>query len=193
MIGVRAGEAGRHDPAMRKAELRELLALGAKGLVRPLVSERVPLERFADAMRMLAERRAIGRVALVIGSEWADLRRKLIARTLGGEVNCCASAAHRRRQPRMGRGDIAASHRRNFSSSRSRSNARSSKRSSKSLSLRAPAPTPPGQRASASFTACRVSAMPSCLTSQCTVASSSIPSADFKPSISSAALSKIRR
>jgi NADPH:quinone reductase len=67
VIGVRAGEAGRHDPAMRKAELEELLALGAKGLVRPLVSERVPLERFADAMRMLAERRAIGRVALGVG------------------------------------------------------------------------------------------------------------------------------
>jgi NADPH:quinone reductase len=68
VIGVRAGEAGRHDPAMRKAELEELLALGGKGLVRPLVSERVPLERFGDAMRMLAERRAIGRVVLVAGS-----------------------------------------------------------------------------------------------------------------------------
>ena len=68
VIGIRAGEAGRHDPAMRKAELEELLALGEKGLVRPLVSERLPLEEFADAMRMLVERRAIGRVALVIGS-----------------------------------------------------------------------------------------------------------------------------
>ena len=67
VIGVRAGEAGRHDPAMRKAELEELLALGSKGLVRPLVSERVPLERFAEAMQMLAERRAVGRVALVVG------------------------------------------------------------------------------------------------------------------------------
>lgn len=67
VIGVRAGEAGRHDPAMRKAELEELLALGGKGLVRPFVSERLPLERFAGAMRMLADRRAIGRVALVVG------------------------------------------------------------------------------------------------------------------------------
>jgi NADPH:quinone reductase len=66
VIGVRAGEAGRHDSAMRKAELEELLALGGKGLVRPLVSERVPLERFADAMRMLAERRAVGRVVLTM-------------------------------------------------------------------------------------------------------------------------------
>ena len=68
VMGVRAGEAGRHDPAMRKAEMEELLALGGRGLVRPFVSARVPLERFSDAMRMLAERRAIGRVALVIGS-----------------------------------------------------------------------------------------------------------------------------
>jgi NADPH:quinone reductase len=67
VIGVRAGEAGRHDPAMRKAELEELLALGGKGLVRPLVSARMPLERFADTMRMLADRRAIGRVGLIIG------------------------------------------------------------------------------------------------------------------------------
>jgi NADPH:quinone reductase len=66
VIGVRAGEAGRHDPVMRKAELEQLLALGAKGLARPFVSERVPLERFADAMRMLAERRAVGRVALTM-------------------------------------------------------------------------------------------------------------------------------
>ena len=68
VIGVRAGEAGRHDTAMRKAELEDLLAFGAKGLARPLVSERVPLERFADAMRLLAGRRAIGRVALTIAA-----------------------------------------------------------------------------------------------------------------------------
>ena len=68
VIGVRAGEAGRHDAAMRKVELEELLTLGANGLVRPFVSERVPLERFAGAMQMLAERRAVGRVALVVGA-----------------------------------------------------------------------------------------------------------------------------
>ena len=67
VIGVRAGEAGRHDPAMRKAELQELLALGAKGLVRPFVSERLPLESFAEAMSRLEDRQAIGRVALVMG------------------------------------------------------------------------------------------------------------------------------
>jgi NADPH:quinone reductase len=64
VIGIRAGEAGRHDPAMRKGELEALLALGAKGLVQPLVSERVPLEQYADAIHLLADRQAVGRIAL---------------------------------------------------------------------------------------------------------------------------------
>jgi NADPH:quinone reductase len=68
VIGVRAGEAGRHDPTMRKAELDELLALGARGVVKPFVSECLPLAGYAEAMRRLGSRQAIGRVALVIGS-----------------------------------------------------------------------------------------------------------------------------
>jgi NADPH2:quinone reductase len=68
VIGVRAGEAGRHDPAMRKCELARLHGLAEQGLVRPLVSARFPLEGFAGAMRALADRKAIGRVALEIGS-----------------------------------------------------------------------------------------------------------------------------
>ena len=66
VIGVRAGEAGRHDPAMRKAELEELLALGARDLCGPFVSERVPLENCAEAIRLLENRQAIGRIALTI-------------------------------------------------------------------------------------------------------------------------------
>lgn len=64
VIGVRAGEAGRQDPAMRKRELEALLALAASGKLRPHVSMRFPLENFAAAMRMLQDRQAIGRVAL---------------------------------------------------------------------------------------------------------------------------------
>ena len=44
VIGVRAGEAGRRNPAMRARELDALLALAAQGLVRPFVSARFPLE-----------------------------------------------------------------------------------------------------------------------------------------------------
>jgi NADPH2:quinone reductase len=64
VMGVRAGEAGRHDSAMRKTELEELLRLADEGLVRPFVSERLPLSEYAIAMRRLRERQAIGRIAL---------------------------------------------------------------------------------------------------------------------------------
>lgn len=64
VIGVRAGEAGRQDPAQRRCELDAVLALAAQGLVRPLVSARFPLPEWAAAMRLLKLRKAIGRVAL---------------------------------------------------------------------------------------------------------------------------------
>jgi NADPH2:quinone reductase len=69
VIGVRAGEAGRQDPAMRAREFRELLELAQRGLARPHVSARFPLEGFEEAMRLLLERRAIGRIALETGSD----------------------------------------------------------------------------------------------------------------------------
>jgi NADPH2:quinone reductase len=69
VIGVRAGEAGRQDPAMRERELAAVLALAAQGLVRPHVGARFPLSRWAEAMRLLQERRAIGRVALEMDAE----------------------------------------------------------------------------------------------------------------------------
>jgi len=66
VLGVRAGEAGRQDKALRQREYAALASLARTGQARPLVSASFPLARFADAMRLLAERRAIGRVALTI-------------------------------------------------------------------------------------------------------------------------------
>jgi NADPH2:quinone reductase len=66
VLGVRAGEAGRQNPAMRQGELDELLALAAKGAARPFVSRLFPLHDYAGAMSLLQERRAIGRIALVM-------------------------------------------------------------------------------------------------------------------------------
>ena len=65
VMGVRAGESGRHDPALRQAALDAVLAYAAAGHLRPHISHRLPLARFAEAMRLLMERRAIGRVALL--------------------------------------------------------------------------------------------------------------------------------
>jgi NADPH2:quinone reductase len=67
VLGVRAGEAARRNPALGEVRLRALLDWAEKGKIRPNVSHRLPLEDFAKAMRLLIERKAIGRVALVMG------------------------------------------------------------------------------------------------------------------------------
>jgi NADPH2:quinone reductase len=66
VLGVRAGEAVRRNPALGEARLKTLVEWAEQGKVRPNVSHRLPLEEFAPAMRLLIERKAIGRVALVM-------------------------------------------------------------------------------------------------------------------------------
>lgn len=65
VIGVRAGEAGRQDPARGRAALAALLDYAARGHLRPHISHRLPLSDFAHGMRLLIERQAIGRVVLM--------------------------------------------------------------------------------------------------------------------------------
>lgn len=65
VMGVRAGEAGRQDPARGRAALAALLAYAARGHLRPHISHRLPLSEFARGMRLLMERQAIGRVVLI--------------------------------------------------------------------------------------------------------------------------------
>uniref|UniRef100_Q07P89 Alcohol dehydrogenase, zinc-binding domain protein n=1 Tax=Rhodopseudomonas palustris (strain BisA53) TaxID=316055 RepID=Q07P89_RHOP5 len=66
IVGVRAGEAMRRDPKLGAARLKALYDLAAEGRIKPHVSHRLPLARFAEAMRLLTDRQAIGRVALTI-------------------------------------------------------------------------------------------------------------------------------
>lgn len=66
VLGVRAGEAVRRDPALGQVRLNALLAWAEQGKLRPNVSHRLPLEDYARAMRLLIERKAIGRVALMM-------------------------------------------------------------------------------------------------------------------------------
>jgi len=65
VLGVRAGEAARKNPALGEARLSALLQWAEQGKLRPNVSLRLPLQDFARAMRLLTERKAIGRVALI--------------------------------------------------------------------------------------------------------------------------------
>jgi NADPH:quinone reductase len=67
VLGVRAGEAVRRNPALGEARQKALLEWAEAGKLRPNVSHRLPLEDYAKAMRLLIDRKAIGRVALMMG------------------------------------------------------------------------------------------------------------------------------
>jgi len=66
VLGVRAGEAVRKNPAAGEVRLKALLGWAEAGKLRPNVSHRLPLENYAQAMRLLIDRKAIGRVALMM-------------------------------------------------------------------------------------------------------------------------------
>jgi NADPH:quinone reductase len=65
VLGVRAGEAVRRNPALGETRIKALLGWAEAGKVRPYISDRLPLEDYAQAMRLLVDRKAIGRVALI--------------------------------------------------------------------------------------------------------------------------------
>jgi NADPH:quinone reductase len=67
VLGVRAGEAVRKNPALGETRLKALSDWAEAGKLRPNISHRLPLEDYAKAMRLLIDRKAIGRVALVMG------------------------------------------------------------------------------------------------------------------------------
>jgi len=66
VLGVRAGEAVRRNPKLAEVRIKTLLDWAEAGKIRPNVSHRLPLEDFAQAMRLLLDRKAIGRVALIM-------------------------------------------------------------------------------------------------------------------------------
>ncbi|MBR1125600.1 NADPH:quinone oxidoreductase family protein [Bradyrhizobium lablabi] len=66
VLGVRAGEAVRKNPALGEVRIKRLLEWAEAGKLLPNVSHRLPLQDYAKAMRLLIERKAIGRVALVM-------------------------------------------------------------------------------------------------------------------------------
>jgi NADPH2:quinone reductase len=67
VLGVRAGEAVRKNPAIGEVRIKALLEWAQAGKIRPNISHRLPIEDFAQAMRLLIDRKAIGRVALMMG------------------------------------------------------------------------------------------------------------------------------
>ncbi len=66
VLGVRAGEAVRKHPALGEERIRTLFGWAEGGHIRPNISHRLPLADVAKAMRLLIDRKAIGRVALMM-------------------------------------------------------------------------------------------------------------------------------
>ncbi len=66
IVGVRAGEHSRRDPAANRRNVEHLSALAEAGRIRPHISHRLPLAKAGEALRLLAERRVIGRAVLMI-------------------------------------------------------------------------------------------------------------------------------
>lgn len=66
VVGVRAGEYGRQFPEKGVENIRIVDTWAEEGKIRPHVCARVPLERAHEALRMLQERRVIGKVVLTM-------------------------------------------------------------------------------------------------------------------------------
>jgi len=66
VVGVRAGEYGRRDPAKGAENIAAIDALAQEGQITPHVYREVPLENAVDAMRLLTTRKVVGKVCLTM-------------------------------------------------------------------------------------------------------------------------------
>lgn len=64
-IGFTIGGLARHDPAWAARNQRVLMGWLASGRIRPHISHRLPLARTAEALRLITERKVVGKVVVV--------------------------------------------------------------------------------------------------------------------------------
>ena len=64
-VGVRIGLLNEVDPALANANMKALMELAAQGKLKPRISYRFPLERAAEAVRAVIERKVIGKAVLL--------------------------------------------------------------------------------------------------------------------------------
>jgi len=68
VVGVFYGAAVARDPAGYRQDVAELFELYAAGAIRPHITARYPLERAAEALSLLADRKAMGKVVVTMAS-----------------------------------------------------------------------------------------------------------------------------
>lgn len=66
IVGVFWGAAVRREPAGHAENMAELFALYEKGQVRPRIHARYPLEKAADALTLMQDRKVLGKVVLTV-------------------------------------------------------------------------------------------------------------------------------
>ncbi len=66
IVGVFWGAFAQREPERNRANNQELMDLYAKGVLKPEISERFPLERAPEAIKRLAERKAMGKLVVVM-------------------------------------------------------------------------------------------------------------------------------
>jgi len=66
VLGFYWGSYRKHDPERLRAGFRELFVWYREGRIRPLVSQTLPLERAAEAIRLLGERKVLGKLVLTV-------------------------------------------------------------------------------------------------------------------------------
>src|SRR5215469_1264636 len=69
IVGAAWGAFLEKHPEIRASTHQDLLRMAAEGFVDPLVGAELPLERAADAVRLIGDRRAIGKVVLTVREE----------------------------------------------------------------------------------------------------------------------------
>ncbi|WP_238364544.1 NADPH:quinone oxidoreductase family protein [Mesobacterium pallidum] len=67
ILGVFWGDAVRRDPAGHAANMADLMRLYAAGQVRPRILDRFPLDRAAEALSLMQDRKVQGKVVLIPG------------------------------------------------------------------------------------------------------------------------------
>ena len=67
VVGVFWGAFTRMEPKVHQANLRELFEMWGKGLIQPRISARFALEDAGDALRLLEDRKVLGKVVLEVG------------------------------------------------------------------------------------------------------------------------------
>lgn len=69
IVGVFWGAWAMANPAEQANNMAELNAFFEAGEIKPLISEALPLERFAEAFEAIAQRRAMGKLVLTMGRQ----------------------------------------------------------------------------------------------------------------------------